>query len=781
MNLTARDWPTHLDFQEALVNTAICFDDAALKQGDVRKNGLGFPLAATGGFASVYQVTKNGQKWAVRCFTSPIASDAQQRVALISEHLRTSRLPYTVDFSFDAAGIRVGGKSYPTVKMEWIDALSLNRYVNQLAVARNRGGFTGLAARWQEMIHKLGTSSVAHGDLQHGNVLVTAAGELRLVDYDGMFVPALHGKKATELGQPSYQHPERHTSFFNADLDRYAALTIFTALHALAVDPGLWDAFDNDDNMLFVSDDHRDPTSSRLFARLLTMPSPVDRLSTALANAASAPAPSAVPTLSEALAYSSPLLLRPSTSADHHGGLSSRSWFLDAAAAESSAPLGGGVLSSWSPDLHPVWSRPGAHVVRWTEQEPVYQTITRRDTQIRYPVRRLFRRTEVVVERQEKVQNGTRPVPKHRVEHKGGGPALKGLAVSGSLAYGLADARLAVWTMAEETSRPNDLGLHLEVPEGIASDGGLVAIVDRSGITILDAASQRRRISRDGDSRFYDVAVSSDGRLIAAGLGRQAANVYNATSGTLVKRFDGFRRRVRAVAFVGHDRLLAGSDDSTVALFDIKSRRRVKTAAVHVDEITVVAADRAGTVLASADAAGDIHFYDKNLRDLGSVHMRSRVQAALFAPDGQHLVVATCDGPVSVIEVRSRRTVATLTAGPGAAQPAAGLAFANDGDLVTGHETGLIIRWSNHSSKPAIDLSAIRAKSPRASQPRRSNSRPPPSRAARSRGPRSPTSTATPNCPTCGRTMVPRRRNSAPYNRFWGCPSFPRCRGTRNM
>lgn len=35
-----------------------------------------------------------------------------------------------------------------------------------------------------------------------------------------------------------------------------------------------------------------------------------------------------------------------------------------------------------------------------------------------------------------------------------------------------------------------------------------------------------------------------------------------------------------------------------------------------------------------------------------------------------------------------------------------------------------------------------------------------------------------PNCPECSELMV---RRSGKYGKFWGCPNFPRCRGTRSM
>ena len=38
-----------------------------------------------------------------------------------------------------------------------------------------------------------------------------------------------------------------------------------------------------------------------------------------------------------------------------------------------------------------------------------------------------------------------------------------------------------------------------------------------------------------------------------------------------------------------------------------------------------------------------------------------------------------------------------------------------------------------------------------------------------------------PHCPTCHATMVPRKRKrgTPAGERFWGCPAYPACRGTR--
>src|SRR6202042_1883624 len=111
---------------------------------------------------------------------------------------------------------------------------------------------------WLRMASRLREANLAHCDLQHGNVMLvpgSKAGSLgvRLVDYDGMCVPALELLKSIEVGHPSYQHPQRlKEGTYGLQTDRFAHLVIYTALRALAVGgKPLWDKFDNGDNLLF--------------------------------------------------------------------------------------------------------------------------------------------------------------------------------------------------------------------------------------------------------------------------------------------------------------------------------------------------------------------------------------------------------------------------------------------------------------------------------------------------------------------------------------------------
>jgi ankyrin repeat protein/predicted Ser/Thr protein kinase len=222
------------------------------------------PRPVTGAFASVYSVRSGGKRWAVRCFKQQFP-DYQQRYSAIGAYLKKAKLSYTVDFEFLAKGILVNGSWYPIVKMEWVEGRQLNEYVRDFRQAPEK--LAALAARWRDMTKALSAAGIAHGDLQHGNVLVVGD-QLRLVDYDGMFVPALRGRGSNERGHPSYQHPRRTGSHFDASIDRFSNLAILVALRALALRPELWQKFNNDDNLLFREGDYKNPTTSDLFRKL---------------------------------------------------------------------------------------------------------------------------------------------------------------------------------------------------------------------------------------------------------------------------------------------------------------------------------------------------------------------------------------------------------------------------------------------------------------------------------------------------------------------------------
>ncbi|WP_447042305.1 hypothetical protein [Streptomyces sp. DSM 118878] len=106
---------------------------------------------------------------------------------------------------------------------------------------------------------------------------------LRLVDYDGMYVPALAGLGGTERGHRNYQSPLRGNDDFGVDLDRFSTWVIFLSLKAIASEPALWPRLHEPSGefLLLTEDDFMSSAGSARLQTLLTHP---DRMVSGLAD-----------------------------------------------------------------------------------------------------------------------------------------------------------------------------------------------------------------------------------------------------------------------------------------------------------------------------------------------------------------------------------------------------------------------------------------------------------------------------------------------------------------
>jgi hypothetical protein len=247
------------------------------------------PIVTSGQFAYVYKLkSMNGNgDFAVRCFRGYLG-DRDQRYRAIQEHVRSAPVPYLSEFSYAPEGIMVGSQRFPILFMKWIEGPTLDLYVSEML--ERRDVLVHLADEWLRVASALQTSGIAHGDLQHGNVIVEH-GQLRLIDHDGIFVPAMNEWCASEVGHQHYQHPQRSAQHFDANLDNFSALVIYLSLLSLAERPGLWEEY-HDENLLFTKADFVDPSSSTLFAKIGEIGPEPRRLADVLANASAGPAAS---------------------------------------------------------------------------------------------------------------------------------------------------------------------------------------------------------------------------------------------------------------------------------------------------------------------------------------------------------------------------------------------------------------------------------------------------------------------------------------------------------
>jgi hypothetical protein len=279
-------WPDLTEYHEAVQHPQKAFADRRLQGVTLELDRFGMPKPATGGNAVVYKAHEPGgflsfkKTWAIRCFLRPI-SDHAERYEAISKHLRKVRLPYDVNFQFLKQGIQIRSNWFPIVKMQWAQGDLLHSYVEKhLAYPAL---LAALRTKWGILVRHLEAAQVAHGDLQHGNILVRG-GSILLVDYDGMWVPALKGREATETGHRAYQHPQRSAQDYGQEIDRFSALVIYLSLAALERDATLWERFHTGDNLIFVREDFLQVGRSAVWEHLSRIGSRgIDQLAAALA------------------------------------------------------------------------------------------------------------------------------------------------------------------------------------------------------------------------------------------------------------------------------------------------------------------------------------------------------------------------------------------------------------------------------------------------------------------------------------------------------------------
>jgi hypothetical protein len=233
-------------------------------------------LFGSGAFAAVFKGYLNGINYAIRCFLT--AEDEKSiRYKVICEYLKGIRSSWKTECEFIENEIRINSNSYPVLKMEWLTGLLINQFVsNHLS---DNHVLTELQKKLVHLSSELEKFSIGHGDLQCGNIIITGNTsnfQVRLIDYDGMFVPAFANLMSMENGRSEFQHPQKTLHDFGPEMDRFSIWVMITALEALKFDKALWretmqGGFNTLDNFLFVNQDFLNPNKSKLFNSLYNL------------------------------------------------------------------------------------------------------------------------------------------------------------------------------------------------------------------------------------------------------------------------------------------------------------------------------------------------------------------------------------------------------------------------------------------------------------------------------------------------------------------------------
>lgn len=262
-------YPSRTDIVTAMRNPQVSFKANELIGGSVIQKGSRI-IQYSGGYTTVFPFhTKDSKKVAVRCWIADIG-DAKKRSQEISIYLNALNNSYFCDFKYLDDAILISGSIYPVVVMDWVDGKPLKEYIND-NISSLKSILPKIANNFKQMVEYFHKENIAHGDLQHGNILVKEDFSLIIIDYDSMFIKPLEGMSDAIKGLPGYQHPSRNQNkFINHKLDYFSELVIYLSLLAFEQYPDFWNRYYETEDLLFSKEDFQNPTNSQLINILLS-------------------------------------------------------------------------------------------------------------------------------------------------------------------------------------------------------------------------------------------------------------------------------------------------------------------------------------------------------------------------------------------------------------------------------------------------------------------------------------------------------------------------------
>ena len=231
----------------------------------------GEPYRSSGAFAVVFKMKdeQTGKCYALKCFTEEQEGRAEA-YRQIAEELEYVDSPYITSVKYMEKELFVDSncedEEFPVLLMDWIEGETMETYI--AANYTDTHAMSMLCYRFCKMAAWLRSQSFAHGDIKPDNIMVRPDGTLTLVDYDGMFVPAMKGQKSPTVGTKDFSHPLRTIDDFDETIDDFALASIALSLKAISLNPSLLQTYGASDRLLFSAADYIDLSKSKTFTAL---------------------------------------------------------------------------------------------------------------------------------------------------------------------------------------------------------------------------------------------------------------------------------------------------------------------------------------------------------------------------------------------------------------------------------------------------------------------------------------------------------------------------------
>ena len=234
----------------------------------------GEPYRSSGAFAIVFKMKdeQTGKCYALKCFTEEQEGRAEA-YRQIAEELEFVDSSYITSVKYLEKELFVDSNceddEFPVLLMDWIEGETMETYIAENYTDSYE--MSMLCYRFCKMAAWLRSQSFAHGDIKPDNIIVRPDGTLTLVDYDGMFVPAMKGQKSPTIGTKDFSHPFRTIDDFDETIDDFALASIALSLKAISLDSSLLQSYGASDRLLFSATDYLDLSKSKIFTALQSL------------------------------------------------------------------------------------------------------------------------------------------------------------------------------------------------------------------------------------------------------------------------------------------------------------------------------------------------------------------------------------------------------------------------------------------------------------------------------------------------------------------------------
>ena len=263
-------YPSIKEYKEAILFAEDNFEQIKNLRPVLDEDGN--PVMSSGNFAVVFKMKDEqaGRLYAVKCFLRD-QDGRTEAYRMISEELEYVSSTFLTSIKYLDKELFVDTDQsdeteFPVLLMDWVEGMTLDKYIREHI--DDQYELSLLAYQFSRLAMWLMPQPFAHGDLKPDNILVKDDGTLVLVDYDGMYVPAMKGLRARELGSPDFRHPSRTETDFDEHIDDFSLASILLSLKAISLQPDLLEDYGASDRLLFSALDYRNLSKSETFNAL---------------------------------------------------------------------------------------------------------------------------------------------------------------------------------------------------------------------------------------------------------------------------------------------------------------------------------------------------------------------------------------------------------------------------------------------------------------------------------------------------------------------------------